>query len=126
MENMAVYCLLTSDFHTLMVLSVEAVYRRSVPPHFTHCTASAWAVRITWYLPRNVSQILTVVSFKTECNTRVVKSKITTSRKICLELPCQNRMHAHTHTHTHRHTHTHTHTQSHTRAHTHPPAPFCC
>ena len=54
---------LTSDLHTLMVLSAEAEYSRSAPPHLTQVTLSEWAVRITRQRAVNVSHILTVVSW---------------------------------------------------------------
>lgn len=54
---------LTSEArHTLRVLSCEAVYIRSDPPHRTQDTLCRWEDRLSWHWPRTVSQIFTVAS----------------------------------------------------------------
>lgn len=50
--------LTSSARHTLIVRSWELLYRRPVPPHFTHVTALEWPVSVNRVCPSTTSHIL--------------------------------------------------------------------
>ncbi len=55
---------LTSSLRqTFIVRSCDALYMRSLPPHFMHVTDCVWLDRLRTHVPMIVSQILIVVSF---------------------------------------------------------------